>query len=52
MDVSTLNAKTLREYSRYLENCDYDWIDYDQAPYLPLGQWLGREEVEDPDTDA
>jgi hypothetical protein len=52
MDVATLSARELRDYARYLETTELDWIDYNEAPYLNYSQWRERENPIDPDVDA
>jgi hypothetical protein len=51
-DASTLAARTIRDYTRYLDDTDYDWIDYEQAAHLDPQEWLERENPTDPDIDA
>lgn len=51
MDVSTLNARTLADFERYLEASEYEWIDYTQAPHLDFAAWRERENPCDPDVD-
>jgi len=50
-DVSTLASKTLRQYTRYLDDTENDWIDYEQAPHLEIKEWAEREDPCDPDVD-
>jgi len=52
VDVSTLTQKTLRDYERYLDANDLDWIDYEEPKKLDYAAWKEREDPLDPDTDA
>lgn len=52
LDASTLAAKTLRDYARYVDDTELDWIDYEAPEHLDIGAWLEREDPTDPDVDA
>lgn len=52
LDASTLAAKTIRDYARYLDDTEYDWIDYESAPHLDFQGWAEREGLLEDDPDA
>ena len=52
MDVSTLNSQRLRDFNRYLEDTELEWIDYFPPHQLSFQEWSEREDPCDPDTDA
>jgi hypothetical protein len=52
MDVSTLIARELRDYERYLDQTEPGYIDYYEPYRLTFPKWKEREDPCDPDVDA
>lgn len=52
MDVSTLAKRELKHYAEYLDDMEFDWIDYGESIKLDYTNWQERENPCDPDTDA